>query len=198
MESASSIFIKCSVALIFGSCAGLGIVDVMEGVYGHFHRAEQSRSDAVQNDHVLRRTLIAHDSDGHKTLNEVALGVPLDDAMPACEADPEKATTLCHTPLTRTYEGSKELKADVYGFPARKDDDGNPTVTSMTVTTNLSSTVVKDVTANITRVSAYKTFLQTSQVLGTPTHVDDNYTSWSPDQGPVVLLDNTFISLYQD
>lgn len=147
--------------------------------------------------HNVRGALIGHDSDGHKTLNEVSLGVPLDDAMPACEGDPHKATALCHTPLARPYDGSKELKADVYGFHACKDDEGNPRVTRMTVTTSISSTVIKDVTASITYASAYKIFLQTSQVLGSPKRVDDFFTSWEPDYGPVVLLGTSYITLYQ-
>ncbi|MBR8082548.1 hypothetical protein KDX23_07295 [Burkholderia vietnamiensis] len=154
--------------------------------------------DAVKDNHTVREALIGHDSDGHKTLNGVALGMPLDDAMPACQGDPQSATALCHTPLTRTYDGSKELKADVYGFGARKDDDGHPTVTSMTVTTNIDSTVIKDVTAYTTRASAYATFLQTSQVLGTPTRVDDYYTSWDLAQDQTVLLNTTSISLYRN
>ncbi|WP_334035522.1 hypothetical protein [Burkholderia orbicola] len=154
-------------------------------------------SNATQAIHTVRGALIGHDSDGHRTLNEVALGVPLDDAMPACEGDPHKATALCHTPLTRPYDGAKELKADVYGFQTRKDDDGHPTVTSMTVTTNIDSTVIKDVTANIASASTYKVFLQTSQVLGSPTRVDDFFTSWDPDHSPVILLGTSYITLYQ-
>lgn len=148
--------------------------------------------------HAVHGALIAHDIDGHKTLNGVALGVPLDDAMPACQGDPQSATSLCHTPLTRTYDGSKELKADVYGFGARNDDDGHPTVRSMTVTTSIDSTVIKEVTAYTTRASAYATFLQTSQVLGAPTRVRDDYTSWDVAQDQTVLLDTTSISLYRD
>ncbi|MDN7542349.1 hypothetical protein [Burkholderia cenocepacia] len=84
------------------------------------HKSAQSvsapASNAMQAIHTVRGALIGHDSDGHWTLNGVALGVPLDDAMPACQGDPQAATALCHTPLTPTYDGSKELKADVYGF----------------------------------------------------------------------------------
>lgn len=154
-------------------------------------------ANVTQDIHTVRGALIGHDSDGHKTLNGVALGVPLDDAMPACQGDPQAATALCHTPLTPTYDGSKELKADVYGFGARMDDDGHPTVTSMVVTTSISSTVIKDVTAHIASASTYKTFLETSQALGTPTRVDDYFTSWDPDRGPVVLLGASYITLYQ-
>ncbi|MBR8042071.1 hypothetical protein KDW85_27090 [Burkholderia cenocepacia] len=154
-------------------------------------------SNATQAIRTVRGALIGHDSDGHRTLNEVALGVPLDDAMPACEGDPHKATSLCHTPLKRPYDGAKELTADVYGFGVRKDDEGHPKVTSMVVTTSISSTVIKDVTAHIASASTYKTFLETSQALGTPTRVDDYFTSWDPDRGPVVLLGASYITLYQ-
>ncbi|HDR9491916.1 hypothetical protein [Burkholderia stabilis] len=154
-------------------------------------------SNATQDIHTVRGTLIGHDSDGHRTLNEVALGVPLDDAMPACEGDPHKATSLCHTPLTRPYDGAKELKSDVYGFGVRKDDEGHPKVTSMVVTTSISSTVIKDVTAHIASASTYKTFLETSQVLGIPTLMEDDFTGWDPGRGPVVLLGTSFITLYQ-
>ncbi|MBU7436110.1 MULTISPECIES: hypothetical protein [Burkholderiaceae] len=185
---------KAVVSVTEGILIGLGLVFVAVLLVGTIEHAV----NGDHSNHTVREALIGHDSDGHKTLNGVALGVPLDDAMPACQGDPQSATSLCHTPLTRTYDGSKELNADVYGFGARKDDDGHPTVTSMTVTTNIDSTVIKEVTAYTTRASAYATFLQTSQVLGAPTRVRDDYTSWDVAQDQTVLLDTTSISLYRD
>lgn len=182
---------KAVVSVTEGILIGLGLVFVAMLLI-------VTIEDAANGNHTVRGALIAHDSDGRKTLNGVALGVPLDDAMPACQGDPQSATALCHTPLTRTYDGSKELKADVYGFGPHKDDDGHPTVTSMTVTTSIDSTVIKEVTAYTTRASAYATFLQTSQVLGAPTHVKGDYTSWDVAHDRTVLLSTTSISLYQD
>ncbi|HIH2744585.1 TPA: hypothetical protein ACYLN4_000243 [Burkholderia lata] len=181
---------KAVVSVTEGILIGLGLVFVAVLLI-------VTIEDAVNGNHTVRGALIAHDSDGHKTLNGVALGVALDDAMPACQGDPQAATSLCHTPLTRTYDGSKELKADVYGFGPHKDDDGHPTVTSMTVTTSIDATVIKEVTAYTTRASAYATFLQTSQVLGTPHRVDDCCTSWDLAKNQTVLLGTSFITLEQ-
>ncbi|MCA8180678.1 hypothetical protein [Burkholderia vietnamiensis] len=185
---------KAVVSVVEGILIGLGLVFVAALLIGTIEHAVNGNHTARD----VREALIGHDSDGHKTLNGVALGVPLDDAMPACQGDPQSATSLCHTPLTRSYDGSKELNADVYGFGARNDDDGHPTVRSMTVTTNIDSTVIKEVTAYTTRASAYATFLQTSQVLGAPTSVRDDYTSWDVAQDQTVLLNTTSISLYRD
>ncbi|MGK8200632.1 hypothetical protein [Burkholderia cepacia] len=174
-------------AIGFFATIGVGETIFHAGEHSHRQTAEHRQSDAA---------LIGHDSDGHRTLNKVALGVPLDDAMPACEGDPQNATELCHTPLTRPFATSSELNADVYGFPVRKDASGNPSVTTMKVTTKLDSTVIKDVTAYTTRESAYETFLQTSQALGAPDRVDDYYTSWYLSHGQTVLLNATFVSIY--
>ncbi|MDN7536773.1 hypothetical protein, partial [Burkholderia cenocepacia] len=97
----------------------------------------------------------------------------------------------------RSFNRPQHTKFLTRPFGARMDDDGHPTVTSMTVTTNIDSTVIKDVMAYTTRASAYATFLQTSQALGIPTRVDDYFTSWDPDRGPVVLLGASYITLYQ-
>ena len=159
--------------------------------------APASTSAATSDDHKLRDTLFGYDGDRHLALDGVALGAPLDDAMPACEGDPQKSTILCHTPLTRSYKTSPELTADVYGFAPKNDDNGQPMVTAMKITTNVDSTVIKSVEAVVEKRSSFNTFLTMSQAFGKPDLESSYAASWDLSGNRSILMSDTFIMLTQ-
>ncbi|MBJ9659076.1 hypothetical protein [Burkholderia gladioli] len=190
------------VGAVIGGFAGFGFATAV-GAMLHWHPTSSITVHARNAYTNVGETLVGTDQKKNMTLDGVAVGVNIDEAMPACEGNPRKTTVLCHGPLVRD-DLFKLYRADIFGFPVGKDPLGDPVVTHVRVETKGYSTEIESVYADlISKAAPFDMQFKMVDSFGEPTNwnKDLEILSWQMKGGQTVMLNggttwNAFISLH--
>ncbi|ELA00784.1 MULTISPECIES: hypothetical protein [Burkholderiaceae] len=191
----------CAIVIgaVIGGLAGVGLVTVVDAM---LHRSQTSSMTAhARNAYTnVGETLVGTDRKKNMTLDGVAVGVDIDEAMPACKGNPKKTTVLCHGPLVRD-DIFKLNRAEVFGFPVAKDRRGDPVVTDVWVDTKGYSTEIESVYADLSKAAPFNMQFKMIDSFGEPTRRDNDLEdlTWQMKGGQTVMLTggdwDSFISL---